>query len=595
MLSENYKRLIEIINLSKRAFGKYRIQIITLITLGFFSGILEGVGVNAIIPLFSFISGGDGSGSDIISQFIKNSFLYFNVDFNLNFLLIFIVCLFILKSVVLVIGSYIKIKITADYENDLRNDLFKKTINAKWAYLLKQKLGYLDTVLSMDVRQGSLLLDHISSIIIITTSLIIYTFIALSISTQMTILALACGFFIFVIFSPLLYKTKTSSRELADVNKEVAHHINENILGMKTVKVLVSGERVIEIAEGLFYILKKLKIQLRLLRVLITSFLQPISVIFVSILFAFSYKTPSFSLAALVALIYLIQRIFQYIQQLQGTLQQMTEAAPYLKDVLSCSEKAEKNMEENVGENIFQFNDSLKFQNIGFFYGNQKIILSDISFVVKKGEMIGLIGPSGSGKTTIFDIILRLFDPTSGNITLDGVDISKIDINNWRHSIGYVSQDMFLINGTMGDNIKFYDNSISDEDVREAAKKADIYSFINGCSNGFSTVVGERGILLSVGQRQRIILARILARRPKLLLLDEATSALDSESESKVQNVINSLKGKLTIIVIAHRLSTVIKSDKLLVLENGRIIEEGSPADLLKDNKSYFYKSYNIA
>jgi ABC-type multidrug transport system fused ATPase/permease subunit len=205
-----------------------------------------------------------------------------------------------------------------------------------------------------------------------------------------------------------------------------------------------------------------------------------------------------------------------------------------------------------------------------------------------------LIGPSGSGKTTIADLLLRLFKPDSGQITIDGKDINKLDLVEWRRNIGYVSQDIFLMNGTIADNIRFYDDSIGDEAIAKAAKMANIDSFIESCPDKYNTVIGERGVMLSAGQRQRIIIARVLGRNPKLLILDEATSALDNESEIQIQKVIEGLRGKLTVLVIAHRLSTIINSDKLIVLENGNIKEEGKPEDLLRDKDSYFYKVYNI-
>ena len=167
-------------------------------------------------------------------------------------------------------------------------------------------------------------------------------------------------------------------------------------------------------------------------------------------------------------------------------------------------------------------------------------------------------------------------------------------MNDWREHVGYISQDIFLTNDTIANNIRFYRDSISEDDIVDAAKKANIYDFIKTLPDGLNTIVGERGIQLSVGQRQRVAIARVLVKKPSILLLDEATSALDNESEMQVQKVIEKLKGDTTILVIAHRLSTITNSDKLLVIEEGVISEKGSPKELLKDKESYFYKVYNI-
>ena len=207
--------------------------------------------------------------------------------------------------------------------------------------------------------------------------------------------------------------------------------------------------------------------------------------------------------------------------------------------------------------------------------------------------MVGIIGPSGSGKTTLFDIVLRLLEPTKGALVLDGVPVSNIDINIWRKNIAYVSQDIFLINDTVRENIRFFDENVSDEDVVKAAKRAHIYDVIEKLPEGFNTKVGERGVMLSAGQRQRIAIARALARKPQLLLLDEATSALDTESEQHIQRTIQELKGKVTVCVIAHQLSTVREMDMLYVLEDGRVVESGTPDELLKEKGTYFARMYS--
>jgi len=220
--------------------------------------------------------------------------------------------------------------------------------------------------------------------------------------------------------------------------------------------------------------------------------------------------------------------------------------------------------------------------------------LNGVNFFIARGEMIGLIGPSGAGKTTIVDLILRLLDPTSGKILLDGKNINNIKTGDWRKNIGYVSQDIFLKNDTIANNIRFYDKSITDEVMIMAAKMANIDDFIQSYPNKYETVIGERGLYISAGQRQRIVIARVLAKQPKILILDEATSSLDNESEKQIQQVIENLKNKVTVFLIAHRLSTVTNCTKLLVLQGGKIIEEGTPQNLLADKESYFYKVNNI-
>ncbi|MCK4553855.1 ABC transporter ATP-binding protein [Candidatus Parcubacteria bacterium] len=587
-------KIFAILRVSKQAFWQYKLQIFALIALGFLSGILEGVGVNALIPLFSFIIGDGQGGDDFISQAIEKFFLYFNISFSLKYLLVFICVLFIFKAMTLLFINYIKVRITSDYEERTRSELLDKTLKTNWPYLLKQKLGHLENVLMVDVQRSSGLLGQIGGAIMVITGLLMYVAVAINISVYITLVTLIIGGVMFLIFKPLIYKTRVVAYKTTRMNKKVAHYVNENILGLKAVKALDVGGKISKIAEKYFKELKKLNIRTFLINSISASSSQPISIIFISIVFALSYKTSNFNLASLIAVIYLIQRIFLYFQNAQSNLHGINDAYPYLRNVLDYQEKAVRYKEENRGTCRFAFNNLLEFKNVNFSYQPEREVLSSVNFSIKKGEMVGLIGSSGAGKTTIVDLILRLFNPNSGTILLDGKDAKKINLKEWRKNIGYVSQDIFLMNGTIVDNIKFYSNSITNTEIEKVAKMANIYDFIQNCPDKFNTVIGDRGGLLSAGQRQRIIIARILARKPQLLILDEATSALDNESEIKIQKVIENLKGKVTVFVIAHRLSTVVNSDKLLVLENGRIVEQGEPSKLLKDKRSYFYKVYNI-
>jgi ABC-type multidrug transport system fused ATPase/permease subunit len=246
--------------------------------------------------------------------------------------------------------------------------------------------------------------------------------------------------------------------------------------------------------------------------------------------------------------------------------------------------------ESKKGSAGFTFSKSLAFNAISLSYIEGKEVLRNVSFDIVPGETVGIVGPSGAGKTSIADLILRLFRAEQGTITLDGTSVEEIPLEEWRKNIAYVSQDVFLLNASIEDNIRFYREQVAHEDIVAAAKQANIYDFITSLKEGFKTIVGDRGVLLSGGQRQRIALARALAQRPAMLVLDEATSALDHESEKLIQESIESLHGDVSVVTIAHRPSTVAHAEKIIVLEKGEVVERGSAAELLSDSNSYFYK-----
>lgn len=231
--------------------------------------------------------------------------------------------------------------------------------------------------------------------------------------------------------------------------------------------------------------------------------------------------------------------------------------------------------------------DEITFNNVGFNYDGTDRILKDISFTMKKGTVTALVGASGAGKSTIADLIPRFYDVINGQIEIDGNDIRDLDINSLRRMMGIVSQETILFNDTIGANIKYGLQSVTDNQLKKAAKNANAYDFISEQPNGFKTVIGEKGVRLSGGQRQRIAIARAILKNPSILIFDEATSSLDTESEFKVQKAIDNLMTDRTVLVIAHRLSTVESADKIIVMEDGEIADFGSHQDLLKKDGVY--------
>ena len=233
------------------------------------------------------------------------------------------------------------------------------------------------------------------------------------------------------------------------------------------------------------------------------------------------------------------------------------------------------------------FNTTIEFKNVDFEYEENKNVITNFSLSVKKGEKIALVGNSGGGKSTIVNLLPRFYDVSRGTIEIDGIDIKKYKLKSLRKKIGIVPQDTFLFSGTIEENIKYGKRSATIEEVMDAAKQANAHMFIEKLSNGYSTEIGERGVKLSGGQKQRIAIARAILENPEILVLDEATSALDNESEKLVQDALEKLMKDKTSFVIAHRLSTVISCDKIIVLQAGEIREIGTHVELLEKNGIY--------
>lgn len=229
----------------------------------------------------------------------------------------------------------------------------------------------------------------------------------------------------------------------------------------------------------------------------------------------------------------------------------------------------------------------VKFENVGFYYEKERQILSDVNFTLESGKCIAVVGPSGSGKSTLVNLIPRLWDAVSGTVSFDNVDVRKLDLSYLRENIGIVSQETYLFNGTIRENLLYAKPDATEEELIEACKKANIYDFVEKQETGLDTIVGNRGLKLSGGEKQRISIARVLLKNPALMIFDEATSALDSISEQKIQDAIEPLIESRTSILIAHRLSTILSADEILVINNGVIAERGTHDELITQGGVY--------
>jgi subfamily B ATP-binding cassette protein MsbA len=288
---------------------------------------------------------------------------------------------------------------------------------------------------------------------------------------------------------------------------------------------------------------------------------------------ALSFGAFALFMAALLSLI----RPFKKLSQVNSIMQQAVAASSRIYEVLDTS----PSIREKAGaRELSGFKNNILFENVCFRYAELDI-LKAINLQVKKGSMLAIVGPSGTGKTTLVDLIPRFYDPGQGNILIDGIDIREVTLKSLRQQIGIVTQETILFNDTIRNNILYGKPDASQQEIEEAAKMAYAHDFIRYLPLGYDTIIGDRGMKLSGGERQRIAIARALLKNPPILILDEATSQLDTESERIVQEALNRLIHGRTTFVIAHRLSTVKNAHLIVVLDKGRIVEQGTHEELL--------------
>ena len=302
----------------------------------------------------------------------------------------------------------------------------------------------------------------------------------------------------------------------------------------------------------------------------------------VTLAFVFLVQGGSLKAAELLTFMFVLLRMMPLVSQINSSRGRLTSFQGAVSNIQELLRTDNKIYLPNGSVSFYQLQKSIDLVCVDFGYEPTKPVLHNITLSIAKGETTAFIGSSGAGKTTLVDLICRFYDPTRGKIMIDGIDLRQIELNSLRSKMAIVSQDTFIFNTSVRNNIAYGLEGITDQAIEQAARSANAWDFVQQLPEGLDTVLGDRGVRLSGGQRQRIAIARALLRNPEVLVLDEATSALDSVTEKLIQESLEKLSVGRTVIAIAHRLSTIMNADKVVVLEKGYIVEQGKYQELLK-------------
>jgi ABC-type multidrug transport system fused ATPase/permease subunit len=323
-----------------------------------------------------------------------------------------------------------------------------------------------------------------------------------------------------------------------------------------------------------------------LLTKLVPALYQGVALLLVVLALAAVAAVGADDVLGLGAVVLLLVRALNYGNILQSSYQQLNDLVPYAQHIRQELEAFERDRVVDGDQPITRVG-RVTFDHVAFGYGEGPRVLHDLSFAIEPGECIGIVGPSGAGKSTIIQLLLRLRHPDEGEIASDGVPLRSIARGDWYRCIGYVPQDPALIVGTVAENIRFYRDGISDEAVERAARRAHLHDDVERMPGGYDTLIGPRDNTISGGQRQRLCIARALATDPTLIVLDEPTSALDGRSEQAIRVTLEEMKGEVTLVIIAHRMSTLTLADRIMVLEHGEL-KAFHPASELHEHSDFF-------
>ncbi|MEZ0537747.1 ABC transporter ATP-binding protein [Caldicellulosiruptoraceae bacterium PP1] len=386
----------------------------------------------------------------------------------------------------------------------------------------------------------------------------------------------------------ILPNFREAQRALADLNA----NLQDNIAGIREIQAFNQQQKEhIRIKESVYKHISALLGALKLSAVFhpSVSFLSSIGTVIVVSLGGVMALKGKLPVEDIVGFILYLSMFYQPITALSQVLENMQQSLAGAERVFEILDTESEIKELPNAINLNNVKGKISFENVYFSYNPEVPVLNNISFNIEPGQMVAFVGPTGVGKTTIMHLLNRFFDVNNGKVLIDGIEIKNVTLTSLRNNISMVMQDVFLFNGTVAENIAYGNPNATMEDIINAAKIACAHDFISKMPDGYNTYIGERGVKLSGGQKQRLAIARAVLKNSPILILDEATSSVDTETEYEIQKAINNLAGSRTILIIAHRLSTVKKADKIIVLNEGEIVEVGNHEELLKQKGLYYH------
>lgn len=483
---------------------------------------------------------------------------------------------------------------------DLRDEAYKHLHKLPMSYFKKEKVGNLISRFTNDVSivQSSISATF-SNLIKEPLTILVFLFIAISISWKLTLFAFLILPFSMGIIAWIGLKLRHQSGKLQAKLADITSVLQETISGVKVVKAFgmeeYENKRFTDETRSFF----RLVVRIVLVRNSSSPLTEFLSVIVGAFIIYYGgllvIEDNSLSASQFLGFLFAIFQMMPPIKELSSVNNRIQEASAAADRIFEILDTQPSIKDSDNALELLNFEKSISFVNVSFKYeDSEDWVLKDISFEANKGEIIAFVGPSGGGKSTLVDLIPRFYDPTFGKILIDGRDIRDFTLKSLRAKMGIVTQETFLFNTTIRENIAYGLTDCPEEKIIEAAKTANAHNFIIDMPNGYDTIIGERGIKLSGGQRQRLTIARALLKNPEIMIFDEATSALDNESEILVQEAIERLMKNRTTFVIAHRLSTIRNADKIIVIDRGQIVQIGSHEELVQQEGKLYKKLYEM-
>jgi len=578
-VNERTGRFVTVAQFLTFLLRQYPLRMSVIVSGGVAANLLEGIGLALLAPMFWLAGVGAASPSGTPSWtmvLFQRATNWLGVAPTLGDILISLLAIFMLQSVLTILNERLIHRTRFHCAGTLRTKLFEAILAARYEFISAQKTGALTNALTQDPVRVAVIVLNLVALTREGMAVLIYVMLALLFSWQMTLVAIG----ITGIGVWLLQSRVTKGHGFGTETVQANAFLHETAVEMLSCAKLVKGFGVIAQASNRFrravHALVDIQVRDSTSRTMVGALYQPLTALFLLAGLYLSLSVFKMSVPDIMVLLVVFFRLTPRVSDLQMILHELLSHLPSVTNMDQLTLLATEQREQDGGQPFRGLQRGIELRGVWFRYKDKEPILQGVDLELRKGAMIALVGTSGGGKTTVIDLMMGFLCPTRGEVLVDGMPLYRLNLNDWHAKIGYVPQDVNLFNDTVRANLLWGKPSATSEEIESVAKEVHAHEFIQGLPRGYDTLIGSRGMLLSGGQRQRLALARALIRRPEILVLDEATSALDAESEFFIQQTLDRLARNVTIIMVAHRLATIQRADRIYVLEQGRIVESGS-------------------
>lgn len=544
------------------------------------ASLFELGGVALVIPLLEQM--GSPAGSSRVSDAARSLVAALGLTGNLSGLLILFAALTLVKFALTEWAAYSGRVLSASIRYRLRQRIFDNLMDLPLAFYYKRRAGDIISSTDTSTTEASALAENAVRLANVAIFAGVYLLIQLMVSVWMTVAVMVVTVVSYYLVSPRFTLSFSQGEHAKRMFDATVSFLQDRLAGIKTIKAF--GNEVVHRDEfdRLGRELRALAINMQKNKIIAHAFGEPFTTVAVVAMLVLALRVLRLGVVDVLTFFYAYSLLVPRVKALTTESLTITEKLPHFDKVRELIERSDKSYLQPGTVTFDRLAADIEFRDVCFAYGpGSPPVLVNATLTIGRMQTTALVGPSGVGKTTVADLVLRLNDPTAGSIIVNGRDLREYRADSWHRRVAVVEQEPFLFHDTILNNIRYGDPHATEDQIRRAARLAYAGVFIEQLPQRYDTVVGQRGMVLSGGQRQRIALARALIRQPDVLVLDEATSALDSESERFIQLAIDEIRSRCTMLIIAHRLSTIASADRIVILEAGRVVEQGTHTSLL--------------